>query len=144
MCDRCEQAARSTAPRWRGRYDRAAMRRACQELGVRRPVRVRCAESPVVRPGAPLPDEGIDFGEATMDGGEHVITVTRHLPLDVANRTMLHELAHCAQNERAPSFEAAMRQAALDEFRYGYRESPHEVDADMVADRLQDIYPIAR
>lgn len=98
----------------------------------------------MVRPDEPLPTEGIDFGTQTMKDGEHVVTVTRHLPVDVANHSMLHELAHCAQCERAPSFAAAMRQATIDEAVYGYRGSPHEVDADAVADRLQNTYAIAR
>jgi hypothetical protein len=98
----------------------------------------------VVRPDEPLPRDGIHFGWQRMEGGEHLITVTRNLPVDVANHSMLHELAHCAQCERAGGFAAARRQATIDEAVYGYRRSPHEVDADAVADRLQNTYAIAR
>jgi hypothetical protein len=98
----------------------------------------------VVSPEKPLPTEGIHFGSQTMEGGEHVVTVTRNLPVDIANHSMLHELAHCAQCERAGGFAAARRQATIDEAVYGYRGSPHEIDADAVADRLQNTYAIAR
>jgi hypothetical protein len=143
MCEKCVEAAFSTAPKWQGRYDRAAVRRACRELDVNRPVRVICKADPAMRGRTTPPLAGRWYGSQWFDGESHVIEVARDLPLDIANHTILHELAHAAQAEREGPDSHDVNYA-IAERRHGYSDNPYEVEAEEVADRLAADYDITR
>lgn len=148
-CEKCRRYARSTEAPWHGRHSLSELRRACGALGVTQPVRVRAAKI-----GAPHGDDGDLWTDKNWgswsapvapdgDGATHVVTVRWDLPHDVANESLLHELAHAAQYER---YGAAVMGNGYDlaDAMYGYSANPFEQDACRQAERYAPLFRVAR
>lgn len=101
--------------RWE--VDARALAAAKHELSLTWPVKIRRTTGQTQR------------GRYTIRGGVHTITVSHAIPVEQANRTLWHELAHAAQAERignATDWAAEVHRQAR---RHRYRSRPFEIDA---------------
>jgi hypothetical protein len=134
--------------KWAGRYSRTELRRACERLGVKRPVKVQA-----VRPGKGefevCPDCGVSHVKAQhwydRFAGVHTVQVVLgELTIAEANESFLHELTHAAQAEKSKTEFDWRMYAAGGELLFGYENAPHEVEARRTAAELKDEFSIAR
>lgn len=109
------------------RIDNAAVRDACELLGIGLPVDVRFSGR-----------VGPTNGSHAFDGERHRIMLKSYLTPEQATRTLWHELTHAMQAERAGSvlawgaFSRAQRS-------YSYSNRPIELEARRMADVMGDL-----
>lgn len=112
----------------RGGIDIEAVRQACVELGIERPVAIKRANGTGTR-GCYRP--AIDPKHGQM----HSITLSTYSSAYGASRTLWHELVHCAQVEKLGLASLIQGAAKLSETSktVGYAHSPYEAEAIRVA-----------
>lgn len=110
------------------RLNHAAIRDACELLGVKMPVAIKFNGR-----------VGATHGNHRFTGSSHRIMVKSYLTVQQASETLWHELTHALQAERDCGSRAAWVAQHSEQRRYSYQRRPIEIEARKMSEDMADL-----